>query len=214
MNLLKNVLLLSALAASPAQSADNPQRQPTQDQLEKMSSEDLANSDLNLRLGSQYWEALFPEDPYSENVTGYKQKVLAASKIRTEKRRVDPQTAQRSIDEARQLEQNAKRNVSQGFDAANESEIVTQDLNTSITSILKTLVKFKDLAQQSGDAFDTLKGQVDALKDLYRQSQEIDQSKKDLLTQLDGMLQQLKTEDTDKSRVIHDLNELLALIRR
>lgn len=211
MSLVRKIALLSAISILPALSMDYPAPKPTLNQIQNMSDQELADAALNLRLMKDDWETLFPGTVTSDDALKAKEKVRAAMRLRSEKVRINPQDALRSIESASKHEEDARINIGQGLDLGIEAEDLTQNLLASIQSILGKMAQLEGLSQQSGEAVMQIQKQIETLAQLVKESGQIDKEKQRLVDELRQKIQLLRE---DQGRVDQELPKLEELLQK
>lgn len=211
MSLVRKIALLSAISILPALSMDNPAPKPTLNQIKNMSAQQLADADLNLRLIQNDWETLFPGKVSSGEALDAKTKIRQAMRLRSEKVRINPEDALRSIESARIHEEYARTNIGQGLDLGIEAEDLTQNLSASIQSILGKMAQLENLSKQSGEAVMQIQKQIETLARLVQQSGQIDQEKQRLV---DDLRQKIQILREDQGRVDQELPSLEELLQK
>lgn len=209
MKLFKKILMISVLGSMSAWSMDGNRQNPSMENLTNMDAQALADSDLNLRLTPEDWGGLLGDQVNSDQALDLKQKVAQASRLRTQRSRINPDEARLAIGEAQHQEGLARENIGSGFGGISEAQGITEDLNQSIARILRIIAQFSATANQSAETLRLIEAQVEALTQLYAQSQEISEQKAATLESLNQKVAKLQEEQGATDVTLREIQDLM-----
>lgn len=211
MKLFSKVMILGALSSVSCIAMDGGGDQGVSlDDLKNKSAETLAdpryNLDVNLDelLGSQ-----------ANKIEGLriKRKVLQAQKIRTEHMKMQPGVIEDIVSKGQEDERQIREHIGSGFDKLIESEIIIQEIDKILTSILKDLEEYMRTSMSAQEVGRAINERLNALKELYRQIGERGQEKEKIIEELESMISEVVDDTGDRQKNIREIEQLLLLLK-